>query len=141
MNRKTKYLLLFLCLIPIAYAFARSEGKITFTETGNRYAGCHGTVELSLTNSATTTEAVYCGGLPLGRIYNNSGGAITVTMYDALSRDGTANAMVDEDGVAISALTIANNTSYQLPSGTSGMTWCIMVLSSGSADVTVSFGR
>lgn len=125
----------------VGYVSARTEVPITFLEKGNRYAGCHGTVELSLTASAATTEAVYCGGLPLGRIYNESGGSLTISIYDASTVDGTACTIYDEDGVAVGPLTIANNSSYQLPSGCSGMTWCLLVLSTGTADVTVSFGR
>jgi hypothetical protein len=141
MKRKSLYILILsMCLIA-TYVWARTEDKVTFVEQGNRYAGCHGTVTLSLTNSAATTETVYCGGLPISRIYNTSGGALTITIYDASTRDGTACTTYDEDGVAVAALTVPNNSSCQLPSSLSGMTYCIMVLSSGSADVTVSFGR
>jgi len=131
------FLAVFVCGV-----LARTDAPIIFQNVPQeRFAGCHGTVTLSLTASEATTEAVFVGGLPLGRIHNNSGGALTISIYDALTLSGTANVMYDEDGVQVGPITVPNGASYQMPSGAVGMTWCVLVLSTGTADVTVSFGR
>jgi hypothetical protein len=66
------------------------------------------------------------------RLTNNSGGAVTLTIADATTIDGTANDIKDEDGLAWGPFTLADGESRALPPGATGVTYAV-VTGSGAA--------
>lgn len=96
----------------------------------------------TLTNDAATTGCANVSGFPIMRLINESGGSITVTFYDALSKDGTALSTYGEDSGAVDTLTVADDGSAQCPTSLAGCTWLILVLSASTAtNVTLKCER
>lgn len=92
----------------------------------NEIASATALVPFSVTDDEDTTASIVLGGLLPWRIVNESGGAATLTFYDAIAPDGTALAAYDEDGVAVAAMTIADDASEQCPTGLSGCTYLVV---------------
>lgn len=82
--------------------------------------------DFSITTDADTTAVMYVGGLIPWRIINETGGSVTLTFYDARSVDGNEFALVDQDDVAIAAITVGDDESQELPSGMAGCTYLIV---------------
>jgi hypothetical protein len=82
--------------------------------------------DFAITTDADTTSAIYLGGLIPWRVINESGAAATLTFYDARSVTGTALAVVDQDDVAVSTMTIGDDESQELPSALAGCTVLII---------------
>lgn len=106
-------------------------------------AGASRIVKLgTLTNSAATTVAVNVSGWPIKRLYNESGGSLTFTFMDALSKEGTAMDVWDDDNGACPTLTLADDDCALLPYALTGVTWLILVLSASTATgVTLKLER
>lgn len=130
------------CCVPLTWSsptpdpllFARTKAQLVESRPGNMNTWTPAVAELdNLTADADTTNIVNTGGRCVGRIRNESGRSITVTFYEASSETGNELTMYDQDGVAVAAMTLANDTSYELPTGISGAEWLIVKLSSGTA--------
>ena len=87
--------------------------------------------DFAITTDADTTATMYVGGLIPWRIINESGGAATLTFYDARTLDGNELTLYDQDDVAVPAITIGDDESMEIPTGISGCTW--LVVKGGSA--------
>jgi hypothetical protein len=99
------------------------------------------TDSFSVTTSTDTTAVFYCGGaIPL-RLLNNSGGAITLTIYDAVTLNGVANDVKDEDGMAWGPFTLADGESRALPSGGMGITYAVVKGSAAVSGIRCKLGR
>jgi hypothetical protein len=119
---------------------ARNLQKMIF-QSNFRGVGGHASVDLALTDDAATTAVVQMAGGPFGRIRNTSGGAVTITFYDATSAEGTALAVLDEDNVAISDFVVANNSSRKLPEGLAGVEYLILKASAATPTVSLHLER
>lgn len=97
--------------------------------------------DFSITASSDTTVAIYMGGLIPWRIMNESGGAVTVTLYDAKTINGTALSPKDADGIAPAAITLADDESRELPPGYSGVTWLVIVGSAAADNISLKAMR
>ncbi len=86
--------------------------------------------DFSITDSSDSSATMYLGGLIPWRIINESGSAATLTFYDALSLDGTALAVQDQDGNPVAALAVADDVSSELPMALAG---CTMLVIKGAA--------
>ena len=84
------------------------------------------TDSFSVTTSSDTTAAFYCGGAIPMRLYNNSGAAATLTITDAITLNGVANAVKDEDGIAWGPFTLADGESRALPPGGMGIGYAVV---------------
>ena len=93
--------------------------------------------DFAITDSSDTTVACYLGGLIPWRIINESGGAVTLTFYDALEQDGTALAVQDQDAVAVGTLAVADDESSELPTALAGCTWLVIVGASDADGLTL----
>lgn len=89
--------------------------------------------DFAITTNTDTTSAMYLGGLIPWRVINESGGAATLTFYDATSVDGTALSLVDQDDVAVPSITIGDDESQELPSAMAGCT-VLVVKGAAAAD-------
>lgn len=119
----------------------RAHKDVTFLDLGSRFAGCQGSVELDITDSADTTEVVYIGGLPLGRIRNPGDEALTIAIREAPTQNGTAYVCHDKAGDAVANITIPAGGSYQFPDGMTGIAWLVLyavVGGTGSVPWTIS---
>jgi hypothetical protein len=86
--------------------------------------------DFAITTDADTTATMYIGGLIPWRVINETGGAVTLTFYDARSADGNELALVDQDDVAIPSITVGDDESQELPSGMAG---CMYLVVKGGA--------
>jgi hypothetical protein len=86
-----------------------------------------------VTTDAATTDVIPLGGMIPWRVVNESGASATLTFYDALTVDGTALSPYDQDGVAVAAVTVGDDCSYELPSGLAGCT-CLVIKGGSAAD-------
>ena len=86
--------------------------------------------DFSVTTDADTTATMYIGGLIPWRVINETGGAVTLTFYDARSAAGNEFALVDQDDVAIPSITVGDDESQELPSGMAG---CMYLVVKGGA--------
>jgi len=100
----------------------------------------HKTETLSLTASSTTSEALDFREYSHGTIANESGGALTITYYAQMGPGGTALALEDEDNVAVTQ-TLGDDEVCALPSACAGASFLVLVLSTGTAEVTVHCKR
>ena len=89
--------------------------------------------DFAVTTDADTTATMYIGGLIPWRVINETGGAVTLTFYDARSANGNELALVDQDDVAIPSITVGDDESQELPSGMAGCMYLI-VKGGGAAD-------
>lgn len=87
--------------------------------------------DFAVTTDADTTAVMYVGGLIPWRVINETGGAVTLTFYDARSINGNEFGLVDQDDVAIPSITVGDDESQELPSGMAGCTY--LVVKGGSA--------
>lgn len=93
--------------------------------------------DCALTNDATTTAELDIRGLTHGTLENNTGSAVTITWYAAMTKGGTAYALKDQDGVAVTSTVAADDTIQELPSALAGVAFAVPV-SDGATD-TLSF--
>jgi hypothetical protein len=83
--------------------------------------------DFSVTTSEATTVVIPLYGLIPWQISNESGGAATLTFYNALTLEGTALTPYDEDSVAVGTMTIGDDCSQQMPTALSGCTTLVIV--------------
>lgn len=128
---------------PAPLTLVRTEAVLTASNPPNMNMWVPAVADLdNLTADADTTNIVNTGGRCVGRLRNESGGSITVTFYEASSETGNELTMYDQDGVAVAAVTLADDTSHELPTGISGAEWLIVKLSTGTAsDVSLILWR
>lgn len=86
-----------------------------------------------VTTDTATTDVIPLSGMIPWRVVNESGASATLTFYDALTVTGTALTTYDQDGVAVAAVTVGDDCSYELPSGLAGCT-CLVVTGAVGAD-------
>ena len=110
---------------------ARAKASLVVNRTENSDVWTPAEASLTLTTDLATTAVVNVGGRCTGRIRNRSGGALTLTFYEADSQEGEAALCRDEDGGSC-AKTLADNESWPIPSGIAGVEW-LVILSSGAA--------
>lgn len=82
----------------------------------------------AVTTDEATTSVIYMGGLMPWKIHNETGDAITLSMYDAGAVDGTALTSHDIDDIAFASITMADGTSYDI----SDLAGCLYVIVVGS---------
>jgi hypothetical protein len=88
---------------PLGMADANSiEGVVAKTE------------QFSITTDADTTAVIYMAGLIPWRLHNESGGAVTVTLYDAGEKDGAELTIYDVDNQPIAAFSVADGGSVDI---------------------------
>jgi hypothetical protein len=97
----------------------------------------HEFADCALTNDATTTAELDIRGLSHGSVENHTGSAITITWYASMTKGGTAHALKDQDGVAVTSVVAADHTVQELPSALAGVAFAVPV--SDAATDTVSF--
>lgn len=91
----------------------------------------------SVTADSDTTCAIYCGGLIPWRLANESGGALTFTLYTAYEPDGTAITPYDQDDVAVATLTVGDDEDIELPTGLSGCLWLVIIAGAAADNITL----
>lgn len=100
--------------------------------------------DVSLTNSVSTSDWLDVRGIAFGKVYNETGGSITLTYYTAKKKDATPRLSKDQDGVGISQ-TIGDGEAWDIPVGAvAGSSFLVPVLSSGTAsgpDIWFHFER
>lgn len=72
------------------------------------------TDQFSITTDVDTTAVIYIGGLIPWRLHNESGGAVTVTLYDAGTKDGAELTIYDVDDQPIAAFSVADGGSVDI---------------------------
>lgn len=97
-------------------------------------------MDFSITDSADTTVAIYCGGAIPWRLHNNSGGTVTVTLYDALTINGVAESLTDIDGIACPTRAMADGESWEIV-GASGVTWLVVKGSAAASGFSLTVKR
>lgn len=112
---------------------ARTEVKLHIQPSiGSGVSGFEGTVAktdlFAVTDDEATTAIVYMGGLLPWKVHNETGDAITLSMYDAGAVDGAALTSYDVDDVAFASVTMADGTSYDI----SDLAGCLYVIVVGS---------
>lgn len=99
---------------------------------------------VSLTNSVSTTDRMDVRGLAFGKVYNETGGSITLTYYTAKKKDSTPRRSKDEDGVGDPQV-IPDGEAHDVPVGViAGASFFVPVLGSGTAsgpDIWFHFER
>jgi len=121
---------------------ARTEVDLTGWDAGDTTPGLLHRGVLSLTDDESTTGVADVRGMPIGRIRNESGSQIVVTLYEAGSADGTAISLYDQNGDAIPALTIPDDSSHAIPTDALlCIEYLILKLASGTAEVTLLMMR
>jgi hypothetical protein len=91
----------------------------------------------SVTTSSDTTAAIPLSGMIPWRIINESGGSLTLTFYDALTKNGTALTPYDQDSDAISSITVGDDCSQELSSALAGCTHLVIVGSGAASGLTL----
>lgn len=91
----------------------------------------------SVTADSDTTCAIYVAGLIPWRLCNESGGALTFTLYSAYEEDGTAIAPYDQDVVAVPTITLGDDCDCELPSGLSGIQWLVIIAGAAADNITL----
>ena len=99
------------------------------------------TVEVALTNAATTTAEIAMGPYVLGGVASVAGGDLTLTLTGAVSNGGTSLSLYDEDGVAVPAITLANNAYHALPTTVANIPYLIVTSNAATATVTMHFKK
>jgi hypothetical protein len=113
-----------------AYETDNADGS---KSRASAFAGATANIPFSVTTSTDTTACIPLGGLIPWRLANESGGSATLTFYDAMTKNGTALAVYDQDSAAIGAITIGDDCSHELPSSLAGCTW-LVIKGAGAAD-------
>lgn len=93
--------------------------------------------DFSVTDSSDTTAEVYLGGLIPWRVINESGGALTFSLYDAKLRNGTALTVYDQDGVSLASFEVADDASYELKTAFAGITNLVIVANAAADNITL----
>ena len=108
---------------------------------GNTFEGiiAHA-LDFAITASTDTTVAIYCAGAIPWRLVNNSGGPITVTLYDALTQNGVANDLTDSDGGAVPTRVMADHESWEI-TGAAGVTWLVIKGSAAASGFSLTVKR
>ena len=91
----------------------------------------------AVTDDSDTTAAIYVGGTIPWEIVNESGGAATLTFTHALTLNGTSLAKTDEDSVATTVITLADDGSQQMPSSLSGVLYLVITAASPASGFTL----
>lgn len=91
----------------------------------------------SVTASTDTTVAIYVAGLIPWRLANESGGALTFTLYSAYEQDGTAISPHDSDLVDVPTVTLADDCDCELPPGLSGAQWLVIIAGAAADNITL----
>ena len=94
-----------------------------------------------VTNSAASTAVLPKVGYAFGCVENNTGDALTITWWGQLSATGTAYALKDQDGVAVTSVIAADDTIQELPSAIAGVPFLVPVGSVASATVAIHLER
>ena len=115
---------------PPPMMLARTQVAPTYLSPIGGLDGIEGKVvhfeDFAITTNADTTATMYLGGLLPWRIINESGGAATLTFYDARTLDGNELTLYDQDDVAVPSLTIGDDESMECPSAMAGCTWLVI---------------
>lgn len=72
-------------------------------------------VEVALTDNATTTAEIAMGPYVMGGVSNESGADLTLTLSAASSQGGTSLALNDQDSVAVSTVVVDDDEYNMLP--------------------------
>ena len=99
------------------------------------------TDSFSVTTSTDTSAAFYVGGATPVRLINNSGGAVTLTIHDAMTLNGVADDVTDEDGAVWGPFTLADGESRALPSGGFGITYAVVTGSAVASGIRCKLMR
>ena len=94
------------------------------------------TKTMACTTSAATTDTVCILGKAFGTVRNESGASVTITYYAAAEDGGTALALQDADGVAVTQ-TVADDVEAALPAAIAGVAYLVPVISTGVASSLV----
>jgi hypothetical protein len=94
----------------------------------------------SITDSADTTAAIYVGGMVPCRLANESGGALTFTLYTAYQQDGTAITPYDADVVALTTVTLGDDCDCELVLGI-GIQWLVIIAGAAADNITLTCMR
>lgn len=97
---------------------------------------CSYPFDADLTNDAATTAEIDMRPFSHGTVQNVTGSAVTVTYYAAGLAQGTAYALYDQDGVAVTQ-TLASASITELPSAVAGVSFLVPV--SDAATDTLTF--
>lgn len=112
------------------------SGGGSYTQISGQYSN----KTLTLTDSAATTPGINKMGLVLGTVYNESGGAVTITYYGASTPSGTPLPLYDEDGVPVTQ-TVGDDECHQLPQACAGVAVLFPVADSGTPELTFHLMR
>lgn len=106
---------------------ARTEYTFALNSEGRGVGGA-ASINLAITDDAATTAVIKMAGCPFGRIRNESGGTITLTFYDATSKDGTALDLLDQDNVAApnDSFVVTDDKSRELPDSIKGCEYLVI---------------
>jgi hypothetical protein len=96
---------------------------------------------LALTNDATTTAEIDKRGYSHGCVENDTGSAITITWYGCMTPGGTAHALYDEDGSALTSTITADNQIGALPSAVAGVPFLVPVSNGATDTVSIHLER
>ena len=94
----------------------------------------------SVTDSSDTTAAIYCAGLIPWRLANESGGALTFTLYSAYEQDGTAISPHDSDLLDVPTITLADDADCELI-GLGGVQWLVIIAGAAADNITLTCMR
>ena len=103
-------------------------------------AGQYANATITLTAAAATTPGINKMGMALGSVYNESGGAVTITYYGASVADGTPLPLFDEDGAAVSQV-VGDDECHALPAACAGVAVLFPVAGAGTPELTFHFER
>lgn len=99
------------------------------------------TDSFAVTTSTDTSAAFFVGGAIPMRLMNNSGGVVSLTIADAPTLNGVANAIKDEDGQAWGPFTLADGESRALPAGGMGITYAVVTGSAPASGIRCKMMR
>jgi len=105
----------------------RTSPTIYVLSRGNTYAGCATEIVTAICEAdEDTTAEIKKIGLSHGMVANPGASSITLTYYGATEPGGTAYALYDEDGVAVTQ-TVAAGTMAALPTAIAGVPYLLPV--------------
>ena len=120
---------------------ARTTPAVDVHERVGGITGANADITCALTNDATTTAEINKRGFSHGTVENHTGSALTITWWASMTAGGTAHALQDEDGAAVTTVFAGDHAVAALPSAIAGVAYLIPVSNAATDTVVVHLER
>ena len=120
---------------------ARTTPTLGFNERVGGITGANADITCALTNDATTTAEINKRGFSHGTVENHTGSALTITWWASMTAGGTAHALQDQDGAAVTTVFSGDHAVAELPAAIAGVAYLVPVSDAATDTVVIHLER